>query len=63
MTFLFIINKPFSICYESDSDHPYPMAVTDWSPRQHVSAPDRTRSGADAFSPRSWRESSIRTLV
>ncbi|MDL9947115.1 cupin domain-containing protein [Gordonia sp. ABSL11-1] len=25
VTFLFITNKPFSICYESDPDHPYPM--------------------------------------
>ncbi|WP_032392161.1 cupin domain-containing protein [Rhodococcoides fascians] len=28
VTFLFVTNKPFAICYESDSDHPYPMAVT-----------------------------------
>ena len=26
VTFLFITNKPFAICYESDADHPYPMA-------------------------------------
>ena len=25
VTFLFITNKPFAICYESDSEHPYPM--------------------------------------
>ena len=25
VTFLFITNKPFAICYEVDSDHPYPM--------------------------------------
>ncbi|MGW0037463.1 cupin domain-containing protein [Gordonia sp. NPDC003376] len=25
VTFLFITNKPFGICYETDSDHPYPM--------------------------------------
>lgn len=24
-TFLFITNKPFGICYESDEEHPYPM--------------------------------------
>ncbi|GGG03132.1 hypothetical protein GCM10007304_16470 [Rhodococcoides trifolii] len=27
VTFLFITNKPFGICYESDSDHPYPINV------------------------------------
>jgi quercetin dioxygenase-like cupin family protein len=27
-TFLFIANKPFGICYESDEDHPYPMTTT-----------------------------------
>lgn len=26
VTFLFITNKPFAICYESDSAHPYPMS-------------------------------------
>lgn len=25
VTFLFITNKPFAICYESDADHPYAM--------------------------------------
>ena len=24
-TFVFITNKPFGICYETDVDHPYPM--------------------------------------
>lgn len=25
VTFLFITNKPFAICYEQDQEHPYPM--------------------------------------
>lgn len=25
VTFLFITNKPFAICYEQDAEHPYPM--------------------------------------
>lgn len=28
VTFLFITNKPFAICYESDPEHPYPMQAT-----------------------------------
>ncbi|KAA0094806.1 cupin domain-containing protein [Mycolicibacterium sp. P1-18] len=28
VTFLFITNKPFAICYESDSAHPYPIDST-----------------------------------
>lgn len=26
VTCLFVTNKPFAICYESDPDHPYPIA-------------------------------------